>query len=185
MKKVPPGKENIRQTKKKSATEIIEEKERLQNLEKEYARRIQHLKMANAKRKIQARKARISDERKSSEIPRLEKIEIDLTEGSSEVEDSRPSKRRRSLLELNPSTKPNIEKQPDDKSIPVKMFVSAKDNLKKSSEFNVPNSQQLKKLKQLLVSVDVQYHTVCYVLTKDQTSGFNKVIDLNRVDKVL
>ncbi|XP_078335066.1 zinc finger C3H1 domain-containing protein-like isoform X2 [Crassostrea virginica] len=150
VKKVPPGKENIQQTKKKSATEIIEEKERLQNLEKEYARRIQHLKMANAKRKIQARKARISDERKSSEIPRLEKIEIDLTEGSSEVEDSRPAKRRRSLLELNPSTKPNIEKQPDDKSIPVKTFVSAKDNPKKSSEFNVPNSQQLKKLKQLL-----------------------------------
>lgn len=158
MKKGASGKENIQQTKKKSVPDITEEKERLQNLEKEYARRIQHLKMANAKRKIQARKARISNDRKSStEIPRLEKIEIDLTEetgeGGGDVE--QPTKRRRSLLELNPSTKPNIEKKAEDSSLPVKTFVSAKDSPKKSTDFNVPNPQQIKKLKHLLVSVSV------------------------------
>lgn len=158
MKKGASGKENIQQTKKKSVPDITEEKERLQNLEKEYARRIQHLKMANAKRKIQARKARISNGRKSStEIPRLEKIEIDLTEetgeGGGEVQ--QPTKRRRSLLELNPSTKPNIEKKAEESSLPVKTFVSAKDSPKKSTDFNVPNPQQIKKLKHLLVSVSV------------------------------
>lgn len=167
MKKGASGKENIQQTKKKSVPDITEEKERLQNLEKEYARRIQHLKMANAKRKIQARKARISNGRKSStEIPRLEKIEIDLTEetgeGGGEVETGegggeveQPTKRRRSLLELNPSTKPNIEKKAEESSLPVKTFVSAKDSPKKSTDFNVPNPQQIKKLKHLLVSLSV------------------------------
>lgn len=163
MKKAATGKENIEQTKKKSEAYITEEKERLQNLEKEYARRIQHLKMATAKRKIQARKARISKGRKSSsEIPRLEKIEISQTEQDEErVEIEKPTKRRRSLIDLNPSTKPNIEKKPDSAIIPVKTFISAKNT--KATDINVPNSQQVKKLKQLLVSEYSGIHGYIYM----------------------
>jgi hypothetical protein len=152
VKKAAIGKENIEQTKKKSEASITEEKERLQSLEKEYARRIQHLKMATAKRKIQARKDRINKGRKSSsEIPRLEKIEISQAEQEEEMIE-KPTKRRRSLIDLNPSTKPKIEKKPDSAVIPVKTFISAKNNVTKATVIKVSNSQQLKKLKQLLVS---------------------------------
>lgn len=100
--------------------------------------------MVNAKRKIQVRKVRISDGRKSFiEIFRFEKIEIDLTEemgeGGGEVEQL--IKRRRFFLELNFSIKLNIEKKVDESLLSVKIFVSVKDSFKKFIDFNVLNFQ--------------------------------------------
>ena len=104
-------------SKKLTTEEIVKEKERLLQLEKVYANKIRQLKQGS----VVTPSVPILENNQNKddivavvkkEIPRLEKIAlnidtIDLTD-ENEV-DERPCKRRRSLMELNPSTKPNVE----------------------------------------------------------------------------
>ena len=103
-------------SKKLTTEEIVKEKERLLQLEKVYANKIRQLKQGS----VVTPSVPILENTENKddvavvkkEIPRLDKIAlnidtIDLTD-ENEV-DERPCKRRRSLMELNPSTKPNVE----------------------------------------------------------------------------
>ena len=104
-------------SKKLSSEQIAKEKERLLQLEKVYANKIRQLKQTStiATNVLPVENKENKDDLApvvKKEIPRLEKIAlsmntIDLTDDN-EIDD-RPCKRRRSLMELNPSTKPNIE----------------------------------------------------------------------------
>ncbi|KAJ8314539.1 hypothetical protein KUTeg_006689 [Tegillarca granosa] len=114
VKKTAKGKENRNTTsaeqmkknveKKPSAENIAEEKERLQVLAMEYEKKIQQLKLAQAKKELQRKQNQMSKKTKN-EIPRLEKIEIDISDVNENTEE-KPSKRRRSLLDISTSMKP-------------------------------------------------------------------------------
>lgn len=100
------GKENLRSVDKANKIELAREKERLQKLANNYSKKIQELKDLQAKRDTLIQKTKSPEKKLKKQIPRLEKIEVD-----SDVPDDiviQPSKRRRSLREINPSNKPNI-----------------------------------------------------------------------------
>ena len=94
----------------------MKEKQRLLQLEEVYANKIRQLKQTSVNSvsdtavENKENKINVVVPVVKKEIPRLEKIAlstIDLTE-ENEIDD-RPCKRRRSLMEINPSTKPNVE----------------------------------------------------------------------------
>ena len=112
--KKSPNKTNT-VSKKLSREEIAKEKERLLQLEKVYANKIKQLKQTPGNSMIVSPVAEKENMPEivppvKKEIPRLEKIAISTIDLTDEHEiDEKPCKRRKSLMELNPSTKPNIE----------------------------------------------------------------------------
>ncbi|KAL3883330.1 hypothetical protein ACJMK2_029605 [Sinanodonta woodiana] len=94
---------------KMSAEDIARKKEQLQKLAVEYEKRLRLLKQEQLEQEMKAkennRPVKVMN-KPVKEIPRLEVIELDpVTEA---LEEEKPNSRRRSLLEMNPSTKPNI-----------------------------------------------------------------------------
>ena len=113
--KKSPNKSSSATSKKLSREEIAKEKERLLQLEKVYANKIKQLKQTPGDSAVvspvddKENKPEIVPPVKK-EIPRLEKIAFSTIDLTDEHElDEKPCKRRKSLMELNPSTKPNIE----------------------------------------------------------------------------
>ena len=113
--KKSPNKSASATSKKLSREEIAKEKERLLQLEKVYANKIKQLKQTPGDSAVvspvddKENKPEIVPHVKK-EIPRLEKIAFSTIDLTDEHElDEKPCKRRKSLMELNPSTKPNIE----------------------------------------------------------------------------
>lgn len=120
---------NIKEKPKKlTKQQLAKEKERLQILEREYAQKIEELKKAQEK---QVKKAKSTNsnttekqlpkvKRKSlSNMPQpdtanMDKIELNYVESENVSDIVVQSKRRRSLLDLNPSMKPNIEMDKED-----------------------------------------------------------------------
>jgi len=176
---VVKGKEN-RQVMMETSDNITQEKERLQRLAMEYARKIEDLKAAQAKKEVDAQKQKIaaSKQKEYAAIPRIEKIEI----GSSDVEiidsqneEEEPGKRRRSLLDLNSSTKPNLHSQksedsfckspvqPPDMSLEVKVTEAAerkviivKESLPHHKKVAGLSVAQVKRLQKIQVKFDSQ-----------------------------
>ena len=111
--KKSPNKSSHTVSKKLSREEIAKEKERLLQLEKVYANKIKQLKQTPGSDTIVSTVAEKENVPEvippvKKEIPRLEKIAISTIDLTDE-RDEKPFKRRKSLMELNPSTKPNIE----------------------------------------------------------------------------
>ena len=79
----------------------------MQNLADNYSKKIQELKDLQARRDQLIKQSKSPVKNEKTQIPRLEKIELDA-----DVPDMMiitPSKRRRSLKDINPSNKPNID----------------------------------------------------------------------------
>lgn len=171
MKKTAKGKENRNTAtaeqmkknveKKPSAENITEEKERLQVLAMEYEKKIQQLKLAQAKKELQRKQNQMSKKTKN-EIPRLEKIEIDTTDVN-EKSEVKPNKRRRSLLDISTSMKPifsnseevnrSVNGSEPDKTTEDECRVLEKSN---AETIKIQNKQQWSKLCKLRVG-----HIIC------------------------
>ena len=142
----------VEKSPQKSAESIAKEKELLQKLAEQYALKIERLKMTQSKK--------VGKENKTPQnvlpkpIPRLEKIELggDTTDDDKKEDksDEKPSKRRRSLLDLNPSTKPNLGETPCSPDTDKNKAIKPQEE--KRVKFSMPNKQQVKKLKLLMVS---------------------------------
>ncbi|XP_041350627.1 zinc finger C3H1 domain-containing protein-like isoform X2 [Gigantopelta aegis] len=146
------------QQQKKSAEFIAREKLRLQNLEKEYAEKIRLLKAGQLpKPKSNAPKHVVKDALPSnpvhssqSVITNLEKIKLG-TDTADVTDDPLLNKsRRRSLIELNTSNKPNIPTPKKDNSISVSRTESVTAE-SSAPVFKMPSSQQLIKLRKLQI----------------------------------
>ncbi|KAL5010976.1 hypothetical protein ScPMuIL_013281 [Solemya velum] len=119
-----PRPSNSNQNKKVKSSEIIaREKEKLQKLAEEYGEKIRLLKQAQAKKEKEnlagaASKSNELSKNSNKGIPRFEKIEIDTTDFDSDGGRTleKHTRRRQSLIELNPSTKPNIMNNIDKKN---------------------------------------------------------------------
>ncbi|KAK3578434.1 hypothetical protein CHS0354_037400 [Potamilus streckersoni] len=94
---------------KMSAEDIARKKEQLQKLAEEYEKRLRLLRQEQLEQEMKAKENTRPVKviiKPIKEIPRLEVIELDTV--TEVLEEEKPNSRRRSLLEINPSTKPNI-----------------------------------------------------------------------------
>ncbi|XP_046566199.1 LOW QUALITY PROTEIN: zinc finger C3H1 domain-containing protein-like, partial [Haliotis rubra] len=135
---------------KKPAEFIAKEKERLKKLEKEYAEKIRRLKEAQgisvAKDQEPKIKSPVLKKKKTEHLTEdLEKIRLD-TEDIPDIVDSKP--RRRSLVELNPSNKPNIPLSSTEKDAKTLNGDKCKDDPQRPA-FVMPTGQQLANLRKL------------------------------------
>ncbi|XP_071115471.1 zinc finger C3H1 domain-containing protein-like [Haliotis cracherodii] len=135
---------------KKPAEFIAKEKERLKKLEKEYAEKIRRLKEAQGisvvKDQEPKAKSPVLKKTKTEHLTQdLEKIRLD-SEDVPDIVDNKP--RRRSLVELNPSNKPNIPLSSTEKDIKILNGEKCKEDPQRPA-FVMPTGQQLANLRKL------------------------------------
>ncbi|KAK3098463.1 hypothetical protein FSP39_019720 [Pinctada imbricata] len=140
---------------RKSASDIAQEKIKLQKQAEEVARKLKQLKNSQLKRKI-GKENKTPATAAVQPIPRLEKIEIDTNDAEDETvkekNEEKPSKRRRSLLDINPSTKPdlgeNVAESQNQNNSSTNLNSAAKPD--KPVKLSFPSKVQVKKLKVLM-----------------------------------
>ncbi|ESO94846.1 hypothetical protein LOTGIDRAFT_232276 [Lottia gigantea] len=126
-----------------AAERLVQEKKRLQQLEKEYAEKIRALKEAQAVKAIQTGASLKSKKKfKKPTSPEVDLDAIKLGGNESVGEMCLPKPRRRSLADMNSSTKPNVTTPDKHKSF----FAAAPTKVPTPMTLKIPSGNQLNNL---------------------------------------